>query len=1326
MKKSKSVFRIARIPAGLLLAACCIWITARSVSSAADGQAGPEKRIDAPFTLDVKTPHVAWAQPWGGNPVHALVVPSVSEGRTLVELAERFPITYDTVMIDTAWDVNTWTVGTGKDYEARNYKLTYQYLSEDLASSAHYDVIVLPSLFGWNRLPQGARDAILKRVQEGAGLVLIHPTTGIPAPGAPPVEQAMNIHAPEVAVAPGGKLWEVSPLVDCLSDQLDSSGHLHVLPNAVSGGAWKAVAESFITDNVPFDSFPAEDLKHYKYRLGPGSKLLVEGPEGEPIVATKMFGKGRVVALGYVNHGLSPDIDWNFLGKQDDHWWEYFYSLLGRSIMWAGGEDPQVHLLPLRVENRAAGGKSLTVTLDNRAPIRTGELSVKLINQWGGEQGSALKPVRLNRGRNRIVLDLPGAASAGRNDVDVILSADGKRYAWGSGSFAVPQAGRIVSITTDKKFYALGDRMQVTVKIDRSGVAATGGKPAPRTPVPRKENLSKPAKVRVDLLDNRRRLIGSVVEAAAEGSEGVIQAALPVGNYTTNIGWVRATLVGEGEAGEDVIDQSQTRVEFVSLDRKFGAYELILPWYGPPSYEPWEPTLEEQFRKIGVTVVGNPRNNFKLIAEVNSPGFGVYWYRRKPYLEQKAQYLKTHDTKYLVRQPDLSSPEWLDKLRAAIVDSMKEDEPYAPLAYYLADESSLTSYGDPLDFSWSQPTLAAFRVRLRGQYSSVEALNKEWETNYKAWDDVMPLTTREAQAKANYAGWMDHRTFMEHVFARALEVAAETVKAQDPGGLPSISGTQAPGPSNAVNWYLLDHVVGYLQPYSEDDQDDLHRSIHAGQILTGFTGYERFGAELRHELWHRLLAGQTGASLFWHYTALNADLTLTQQGRDLAALTNEFRNEGLALLLRGAERENCGIAVHYSLLSVRGHWITDGHIAPDEVSDGDKTSANLKRFHQNRTNWLEALRDAGYAYDFVTTEQIDKGSLANYKVLVLPDSIALSKAEVTAIREFVRRGGLLIADGQTGLMDGHARWETGGLLDDVLGVAHKNVREEEKDAGPVTLQVSWDGQGTEAMVSPAEADLKVTSGKAGFSEAGTPFLIENSFGAGRAVTLNFWMSNYHKLRDAGKNGPMLELLEHYLREGGAQPVAEISNAAGQRIGCSEIVGYRKGEVRYLAVLPGVGCQDAGPVTLRLPSPRYVYDLREHRLLGKITQVEGTLTDGEPLFLALSPEPLGSLRVTALGAGAGGSLRVKAGGAAAFRIELAMPGGQSDFPEAVHVDVRSPDGRIVSYYGGNLSLKRGEARFSVALALDDQPGEWQVTVRGPYDHQTSSASFQVVR
>ncbi|HKT11046.1 MAG TPA: beta-galactosidase trimerization domain-containing protein [Terriglobia bacterium] len=1262
-----------------------------------------EKRIDAPFTLDVKTPHVAWARPWGGKTLHALVVPGASEGRTLVELAERFPITYDTVMIDTAWDVNTWTVGTGKNYEARTYKLVYKYLAEDVASSARYDVIVLPSLFGWNRLPQDVRDGILKRVREGTGLVLIHPTTGIPAPGEPKVNPPLNIHAPDFAAAPGGELWEVSPLIDCLSDQLDSHGTLQALPRAVTTGAWQTARPGFITNNLPFDTFPGDYLKHYKYRLGPDSTLLVKGPEGEPIVATKMYGKGRVVALGYLNHGLSPEINWDFLGKENDHWWEYFYSLLGRSIMWAGGEQGRINLLPMRVEDSGRGQRRLAVTLENNSKIKSAELSIRLVSQWGDEEGRLTKDVRLKHGRNRIAITLPDTASGGRNDADVILSAAGKRYAWGSVSYSLPQPDRIVSIATDKKFYRLGDPLDATLQI--SGTA--------------------PAKARVELFDNRNRLIGSVTEPVSSGKSEAFHTTVPVGNYTTNIGWVRVALLGERSGSEFKIDQNQTRVDFVGLDRNFGAYELILPWYGPPSYEPWEPTLEAQFRKIGVTVEANPRNNFKLITEVQAPGFGVYWYRREKYLEQKDEYLKTHDTRYLIREPDLSSHTWLDTLRSDIINSMGKYEPYGPLAYYLADESSLTSYGDPLDFSWSKPTLDGFRTWLRGQYPDLAALNTEWETSYKTWDSVMPLTTPQAQDKGDYAGWMDHRTYMERVFARAMQVAADTVKSEDPGGLPSISGTQDPGPSNAVNWYLLDHIVGYLQPYSEDDQDDLHRSIHAGQIMTGFTGYERFGVELRHELWHRLLAGQIGASLFWQYTALNADLTLTQQGRDLSALTNEFRNEGLALLLRGAKRGNCGIAVHYSLLSVRSHWITDGHIAPHEVTDGDATSANLKRFHQNRTNWLQALRDDGYQYDFLTTEQIDKGKLSNYKVLILPDSISLSAAEVTAIRDFVAKGGLLISDGEIGLMDEHARWEKSGLLDNVLGVQQGPQQKEPEDQKPLTLNVASRGNAAAPTVIPAEPNLKVTSGQAEASNGSTPFLIRKSFGAGRAITLNFWLSNYGELQKAGENHAILEILRHILQEAGVNPVADVRRAGGQPVQCSEVVNYRKGEVGYLAILPGLGCQDVGPVTVRFPSPRYVYDLREHRLLDHSLEAKGDLVAGAPLFLATSPEPVGKLSVSAMGSN-DASPKVVAGGTAAFEVHLSMPYGHSDFPEAIHVEVRDPEGKTLDYYGKNLQLEEGTARFSVPLALNDVAGDWTITVREPYTHETSTASFIVVK
>jgi hypothetical protein len=1315
IRRAKPLHRFQWVALFFLVGCATLALNAQDQATAETGA-----RLDVPFTLAVKDNHIPWGKPGARAPIHALVVPSVSEGRTLVELAQRFPFTYDTVAIDTSWDVNTWTVGMGKDYGTRSYKMLYGYLADDLNSKTHYDVIVLPSLFGWNRLPQGVRDAILKRVRAGAGLVLIHPTTGLPAPDDPKVAQPLNKNAPDYAVSPGGKLWEVSPLVDVLSDRLDNRGHLVVRPDSVTTGTWKAVHRGFITDNVPVSSFPSSYLKHYKYRLGADSTVLVEGPNGEPIVATKMHGKGRVVALGYVNHGLSPKIDWDFYGKRDDHWWEYFYSLLGRSILWAGHDEPPMTLLPMNVIPSQSMGGHLVVPIQSSEPVMNkAELSLSVADQWGENEGTITREVRVKKGINKVTLTLPQNRSDGRHDVDVILSSGGKHYDWGTAVFATPQPDKVLTVTTDKPFYKTGDLLQVTVR--------TSGKER--------------AKLRIEVLDNRGRVIGLKTETAVATDRGNFHVSLPVGNYSTNIGWVQATLF-EPAAGKSIkLDQRKTRIGFVRLDRKFGAYELIMPWYGPPSYEPWAPTLDRQLRQVGITVGANPRDNFKIIDQLDAPGFGVYWFKRQPYIEQKDNFLRTHNTKYLIREPDLSSPTWMTTLRGDIVKSMQKEMPYHPLAYYLADESSLTAYNDPFDFSWSKSTLAALRQWLRGQYPSLDALNHEWETDFKSWDDVRPLTTAEAQAKGDYAGWMDHRTFMEQVFAHAMQVAAKTVKAEDPGGLPSISGTQAPGASNAINWYLLDHIVGYLQPYSVGDQDDLHRSIHAGQILTGFTGYGSVGVELQHELWHRLLHNQIGASVFWQYTALNPDLTLTEQGKGLAALTNEFRDEGLALLLRGAHRDNCGIAVHYSLLSLRGHWITDGHITPGKVVRSDVTSANLRRFEKDRTAWLQALRDANYQYDFLTTEQMDKGEISKYKVLILPDSIALSKDEARAIRAFVEKGGLLISDGETGLMDGHARWKTGGLLDSLLGIQSQNSRREQASYPSESIHGTLASQPVSLSVTPVAPDLKLTTGHASAKAGNTPFLIENSVGAGHSLVLNFWLTTFgHTGKKGGSDlgfsasnqsagskddAAFLHLLRTYLTQAGVAPVADVLKVDGKPLRCSEIVRYKKGGEHYLAILPEMGCSDAGGVRVRFPKQKYVYNLRTHRFLGHVASATGTMSAGSPVFFADLSTPISKVTITPETASVG-IARVKAGGRMQFLIRQSKTANAKSIPEAVHITVKGPDGKAIDYYSRNLSLVNGQVNFNVRTALSDPLGTWAIEVREPYTHQTSVARFDVTK
>src|SRR5690606_12395490 len=72
-------------------------------------------RFEAPYTLEIETPHTKWAKPLKGGPIRQLAVPTVSEGRTLVELAQRLSLDLTTVSIDPSWDVNKWTMSFGKD-----------------------------------------------------------------------------------------------------------------------------------------------------------------------------------------------------------------------------------------------------------------------------------------------------------------------------------------------------------------------------------------------------------------------------------------------------------------------------------------------------------------------------------------------------------------------------------------------------------------------------------------------------------------------------------------------------------------------------------------------------------------------------------------------------------------------------------------------------------------------------------------------------------------------------------------------------------------------------------------------------------------------------------------------------------------------------------------------------------------------------------------------------------------------------------------------------------------------------------------------------------
>lgn len=154
-------------------------------------------------------------------------------------------------------------------------------------------------------------------------------------------------------------------------------------------------------------------------------------------------------------------ISWSILGQFSDHWWEYFYSLSGRSIIWAAHEELHLTLGSL---SAIGGGKTLSIHIQNFTPFGRAQVPASMVDEWDGKEGSVQRVVRLHHGDNATALRLPPPHAMGRHRVDVVLSVEGKHYDWGSPSSDLPKTGEITLISTDKHFYTYSDSIRVRFK----------------------------------------------------------------------------------------------------------------------------------------------------------------------------------------------------------------------------------------------------------------------------------------------------------------------------------------------------------------------------------------------------------------------------------------------------------------------------------------------------------------------------------------------------------------------------------------------------------------------------------------------------------------------------------------------------------------------------------------------------------------------------------------------------------------------------------------------------------------------------------------------
>jgi hypothetical protein len=164
-------------------------------------------------------------------------------------------------------------------------------------------------------------------------------------------------------------------------------------------------------------------------------------------------------------------------------------------------------------------------------------------------------------------------------------------------------------------------------------------------------------------------------------------------------------------------------------------------------------------------------------------------------------------------------------------------------------------------------------------------------------------------------------------------------------------GHQIDGPADC-NWYEIDQRLNTSALFGwKPGRDAIPVQSKASDHR--LRGYGLIGDEAKHQQWQRLFYGHTGASIFWYYTLMNPDLTLSEQGDALADTFGRLQS-GIGRIFMNSKVREDGVAIHFSMASIRGAWITDGRLSAD-MGNVMGSSKNFAALNKLRNAWVKDL-----------------------------------------------------------------------------------------------------------------------------------------------------------------------------------------------------------------------------------------------------------------------------------------------------------------------------------------------------------------------------------
>ena len=339
--------------------------------------------------------------------------------------------------------------------------------------------------------------------------------------------------------------------------------------------------------------------------------------------------------------------------------------------------------------------------------------------------------------------------------------------------------------------------------------------------------------------------------------------------------------------------------------------------------------------------------------------------------------------------------------------------------------------GDRL-FCYCQETRAQFRRWLADKYATVQNLNATWGRAYGEWDDVNPPNRH-----GTYADWLDWGRFWYDQLAGHMRWRYEILKAVDPDHfVMSHSGAVPPflpRPNAYIhNWKLAEPVdlwgTSFAPKYHNWDLStccgtiDATRSAARGQAVLDQRDERRLDvcAQVRRN--PRCRAPRTIA----HGTGCRPPAAPRRRSTGATWRKALDRRPRISVWCAPAARPPSALDAAAEVAGTLRRYahIIDRHQPQESLGILYDPDNSMQLFAMEGEDELYARSHIGYyraawACDqhvrYVTYDTLD--DLAGLRVLLAPMCLTLPEAAAARIAQFVREGGVLIAEARTGLFD---------------------------------------------------------------------------------------------------------------------------------------------------------------------------------------------------------------------------------------------------------------------------------------------------------------------